>query len=188
MVGTSAIDRPRACASRAKLCASTMDLMTRITIPPENSGTNAGGAQVQCWDTACRGCMRGSSGELCHRLTGRRYSTAAPLRHACDFFLKMFTEARGPVVGLLIARVPAARHILAISRTSGPEKFAGVGVRANEFRGRAEREADEVVKNQDLPIAIRPCANAEGRNAQAARHDDGELPGNALEGQREGAG
>ena len=63
----------------------------------------------------------------------------------------------------------------------------GIGVPPDEFGRRAERESDDVVKHQNLRVAVGPGSDADGRNAKPPRDDAGKLARNSFQDQREGA-
>jgi hypothetical protein len=71
--------------------------------------------------------------------------------------------------------------VFAIVFDGGADKGAGVGVAADEFGGRGEGEVEQVVKDEDLAVAIGAGSDADGGDGQLGGDGGGHLAGNAFE-------
>src|SRR5262249_61777914 len=61
------------------------------------------------------------------------------------------------------------------------DRFTGLRVALDESRREAAEEADDVMEHQHLAVAVRARADADGRYADAVRHQLGELRRHELE-------
>ena len=95
---------------------------------------------------------------------------------------------RARVIGLFIGRESSLAHIAAILRGGAGDHGAHIGVAPREFRLVAEREAHKIVDHENLAVAVRPRADADGRDAQFSRDARGQFARNRFENDRECAG
>src|ERR1035437_5777990 len=71
----------------------------------------------------------------------------------------------GEVVALGVAGEFVGSYVVSVVVERGGEKGRAVGILAREFRGWGEGEVEEIVEDEDLAVAIRAGANADGGNA-----------------------
>ena len=84
-----------------------------------------------------------------------------------DRFAALERVAR--VIGLGVGRECAVADVVAIGPDGAGNDFADVGVLAREFRRRVEGEAEEIVRDEDLAVAIGAGADTDRRDLELAR-------------------
>src|ERR671926_1536643 len=101
-------------------------------------------------------------------------------------------EGRGRVggerVGVFVGREGARAHVVGVSLERPVHRLAEVRVLAHEARARlAEGEAEQVVRDEYLRVAVRPRADADGRDVERGRHLARDLARDDFEHDGEGA-
>ena len=91
------------------------------------------------------------------------------------------------VVGLGVGGEGAGADVVAVGADGGGDDFAEVGVLAGEFWRRVEGEAEEIVGDEDLAVAIGAGADSDCGNLQLAGDLRGELAGDGFEDDGESA-
>ena len=91
------------------------------------------------------------------------------------------------VVGLGVGWERAVADVVAVGADGGGDEFADVGVLAGEFRRRVEGEAEEVVDDKDLAVAVGAGADADRGDVQLASDLRGEFARDGFEDYGEGA-
>ncbi len=86
----------------------------------------------------------------------------------------------GQMIALLVGGEGAALDVFAIVFDGGADQRAGVGVAADEFGRRRKGEADQIVEDENLAVAIRTGADADGGNGQLGGDGGGHFAGNAF--------
>src|SRR5580704_19555469 len=102
-----------------------------------------------------------------------------------DWFATLDGFAR--VVRLGIGREGAGADVVAVGADGAGDDFTGVGVLARKFRRRAESEAEEIVGQEDLAVAIGAGADSYRGDCQLAGDLRGELARDGFENDGEGA-
>src|SRR5579863_5651496 len=64
----------------------------------------------------------------------------------------------------------AGADVVAVSADGAGDDFADVRVLPRKFRRRVKGEAEEIMRNENLAVAVGPGADADGRDAQLARN------------------
>ncbi len=72
-----------------------------------------------------------------------------------------------PVVAFRFAGEIVAFDIGAVAVDRIRDQCRGIAIPAHEFRWRGKGQIDEIVQHQDLAIAVRPGANANGRDVES---------------------
>src|ERR1019366_9598404 len=85
------------------------------------------------------------------------------------------------VIALGVRGESVGDDIVAVLREGGGEEGRAVGVLTREFCGRREGEVEEIVKDEDLPVAIGASADADGGNAGLCGDGGGEFARNRSE-------
>jgi len=85
------------------------------------------------------------------------------------------------MIALGVGRKSAAANIFAIGLNGRGDEFACIAIAAHELGRRIKGESGEVVEYEDLAIAVRTSANADGGRADFCRDAYGNLAGNAFE-------
>src|SRR5271157_2178868 len=83
-------------------------------------------------------------------------------------------------VAVLVVRELAGSDFFAVAVNRLADDVPDLGIAPDE----AElliREADDVMQDQDLAVALRPGADADGRDRNGMGQPPGEIPGNLLE-------
>src|SRR5438132_6808275 len=88
---------------------------------------------------------------------------------------------------LLVGETPGA-DVVEVMRDGRARLVAEVGVAADELRGEVVVEAEEIVEDQHLPVAVRAGADADGRRGDALGDHRRQLGGAALQHDGEAAG
>ena len=97
---------------------------------------------------------------------------------------------RRQVIAFRVRRKGPMLHIFAVVLDRGAEETRRIRIAANEFGGGRKGEIDEIVKDKNLAVAIRSCANSNRRDGQrgsdgcrssvSARSGKAGLPGRIL--------
>src|SRR5256714_15496388 len=96
---------------------------------------------------------------------------------------------RGERVGLAVGGERPGAHVVGVARDGVRDGRAEVCVLADEARTRAaEGEAEEVVRDENLRVAVRARADAYGRHVQSLRHHARYLARHDFEDDREDSG
>src|SRR5690242_21433487 len=82
---------------------------------------------------------------------------------------------------LLLAGEGAAPHLLGIAGARLADGISGLGVALHESRREPAEEADHVVEDEHLAVAMASRADADGRDGDALRGDARELRRHQLE-------
>ncbi len=75
----------------------------------------------------------------------------------------------GQMIGLGVGRIAPGLDIVFESHQGVADHGCHVGIAANELGWRRERQSQQIVEDQHLPIAFGAGADADGRNLQLAR-------------------
>src|ERR1700761_7902137 len=92
------------------------------------------------------------------------------------------------VIGLGVGREGAGADVVAVVADGGGDDFADIGVLTSEFRRSVEGEAEKIVGDENLAVAIGAGADADGGNSQLAGDLGGEFAGDGFEDYGESAG
>jgi len=88
------------------------------------------------------------------------------------------------VVAFLVGGKATALNILPITFDGRTDQRTGIAVAAHKLGWRREGQAHHIVEDKNLPIAVRPRANADGGNGQLGSDGRGNLARNAFENNR----
>src|SRR4029079_8615213 len=80
------------------------------------------------------------------------------------------SQVQGALFDLMLGRRErASLDIAAVAIDRVPDDVAQVGILPHEFRHMARRQAKQVARDQNLPIAVRTRADADSRNFESRR-------------------
>jgi peptidoglycan/xylan/chitin deacetylase (PgdA/CDA1 family) len=85
------------------------------------------------------------------------------------------------VIAFFVRREGAVFNVVAIVFDGGADERGGISVLADKLGRRGEGEVDEVVEDEDLAVAVRAGADADGGNGQLGGDGGGDFAGNAFE-------
>src|SRR5437660_8750 len=102
------------------------------------------------------------------------FMLAPPKRGRSSFRVKRAASPFSAKTMLRPRELPLA-HLLAIARDRLPHVAAQLGVALGEARAEVVEEAQQVRRHQDLPVAVRPRADADGRHLDRLRDARGQL-------------
>src|ERR1700688_2041714 len=92
------------------------------------------------------------------------------------------------MIGFAVGGEGSAAHIVAIAADGFGNSLAEIGVLAREFRRLVESEPEQIVDDEDLTVAVRSSADADGGNTQLACDFRGEFARHGFEDDGESAG
>src|SRR6202035_2145562 len=102
-------------------------------------------------------------------------------------FQVLFFRRGARMIGLIVRWEIAALHVRAIFAYCARDNLADIGVLARKFWCLLEGQAEEIVDDQDLAVAVWTGSDADGGDTQLAGDLRGEFAGDGFEDYREGA-
>src|SRR5712692_3400184 len=123
------------------------------------------------------------------RMPATRCSRAGVLTAGLDLFRRLLQAWPVPAIVRMFGTGKSALGDLARVLLRGPgDLLRQVGVLLDELGRAARGQAEQVVDDQHLAVAVRPGTDADGRDAEGRGHLAGELAGDPFQHQAEGAG
>src|ERR1039458_8757176 len=93
----------------------------------------------------------------------------------------------GQVIGLGVGRITPGLHVVLESNHGIADHGCQVGIATDELGWRRKRQSQQIVEDQNLPIALGAGADTDGRDLQLARDHAGDLARDAFENDTTGA-